>query len=82
MEPSVEVVGGVPQIIYKIPLDQTVAPELASLDFTRVFDRLIIGPTPYKFPMYDAFRTALVEAGISLDVAEERVFASNIPIRV
>jgi hypothetical protein len=79
MESSTEVVGGVPQVVYKIPLDVTVSPSLAHLDLARLFDRLIIGPSPYPWPMYEAFVPALKEAGIA--DADERVWTSGIPIR-
>jgi hypothetical protein len=79
MESSVEAIGGVPQLVYKAPLDEKVSPSVADLDFARIFDRLIIGPSPYSGPMCEAFRVALNEAGIS--DAADRVVASNIPIR-
>jgi hypothetical protein len=79
MESSTEVVAGVPQIVYKVPLDASVSPLIADLDFARVFDRLIVGPTPYPWPIYGAFVEALKATGVSN--AEERVFVSNIPIR-
>jgi hypothetical protein len=79
MESAIEVVGGVPQLIYKLPLDSTASPALADLDFSRMFHRLIVGPSPYPWPMYEAFREALTKAGIA--DAQERVWASGIPIR-
>lgn len=79
MESSTEVVGGVPQFVYKIPLDATASGSIADLDFARLFDRLIIGPSSYPWPMYEAFVAALKLAGIA--DAESRVVASEIPIR-
>jgi Protein of unknown function (DUF2971) len=79
MESSTEVVAGVPQIVYKVPLDGSASPLIADLDFTQVFDRLIVGPTPYPWPIYGAFVEALKEAGVPN--ADERVVVSNIPIR-
>jgi len=79
MESAIEVVGGVPQLVYKLPLDATPSPALTDLDFSRMFHRLIIGPSPYPWPMYEAFREALTKAGI-VDAAE-RVWNSGIPIR-
>jgi hypothetical protein len=35
-------IGGVPQPVYKFPLDASVAPEIASLGVAKIFDRLII----------------------------------------
>lgn len=79
MESSTEVVAGIPQIIYKVPLDASVSPLVADLDFARVFDRLIVGPTPYPWPIYGAFVDALKAVGVPN--AEDRVFVSDIPIR-
>lgn len=79
MSSSIEVVAGVPQVVYKLPLDGTVSPLIADLDFKQVFDRLIVGPTPYPWPIYTAFVEALQNAGVP--DSENRVFVSNIPIR-
>jgi len=79
IEPSTEVVGGIPQIVYNLPLDASADPRLADLDFSRIFDRLIIGPTQYPLVMREAFVEALTKAGVS--DAGERVFVSDIPIR-
>jgi hypothetical protein len=79
MESSIEVVGGLPQPVYKIPLDVTASSALATLDFATVFDRLIIGPSPYPWAMFEAFVAALLKNGVS--DAAARVFVSEIPIR-
>jgi hypothetical protein len=79
MEKSVEVVGGIPQTVYKIPLDANKSAVLADLDFAKIFDRLIIGPTPYAWAIGEALISALVEAGVK--DAGSRVVASEIPIR-
>jgi hypothetical protein len=79
MESTTEVVGGVPQVVYKVPMDATAAPILADLDFVQLFDRLIIGPSPYPMAMAQAFISALSKAGVS--GPDKRVFASLIPIR-
>jgi len=79
MEYSTEVISGVPQVVHKIPLDATVSPSIAHLDLACLFDRLIIGPSPYPWPMHEAFVSALKEAGIA--DADKRVWNSGIPIR-
>jgi hypothetical protein len=79
MESSIEVVAGVPQLIYKAPFDGSASPLVADLDFARVFDRLIVGPTPYPWPIRGAFVDALTASGVP--DAETRVSASDIPIR-
>jgi hypothetical protein len=80
MKSGRKLVNGIPQIIYELPLDMTVSPDLNELDFSRVFDRLIIGPSPYPWVLYKAFAGALKDAGI--DQASERVHVSGIPIRL
>ena len=79
MQSSIEVYASVPQRIYELPLDAQLSPDLADLDFARIFDRIIIGPTPYQWAMYDAFVDALSKLGIT-DVGT-RVRISGIPIR-
>jgi hypothetical protein len=79
MESSTEIIHGIPQVVYKIPLDAQVSGYVADLDFARLFDRLIVGPTLYPWPMGEAFVNALVTAGVG--DADKRLFASTIPIR-
>jgi hypothetical protein len=79
MQSSTEVIGGVPQLVYKFPLDGKVSPDLEELDIARIVDRLIIGPSPYPWVMYQAFVDALTKSGVS--DAEKLVFISGIPIR-
>lgn len=79
MESSTEVVSGVPQVVYKVPLDAAVSDEIADLDFTQILDHLIIGPTSYPWPIYGAFVDELTKAGVA--DAAERVRVSGIPIR-
>jgi hypothetical protein len=79
MESSTEVVSGVPQVVCKVPLDASVSDQIADLDFTQIFDHLIIGPTPYPQPIYSAFVNELAKAGVA-DSAD-RVRVSGIPIR-
>jgi hypothetical protein len=76
---SNETVGGIPQIVYKLPLDKSANPVLADLDISHLFDRLIIGPSPYPIAMADAFADALTKAGVA--EAGKKIFVSNIPIR-
>jgi hypothetical protein len=77
--PSTEIVGGVPQSVYKLPLDKVVDPILDDLDFAKLFDRLIIGPSPYPMAMFDAYMEALSNAGVT--EAGKKIFISGIPIR-
>jgi len=79
MESSTEVIAGVPQVVHQIPLDGAAHPQIADLDFARLFDRLIVGPTPYPWPISGAFAHALKNAGVA--DAEKRIVFSEIPIR-
>jgi hypothetical protein len=74
MEIETKIIAGVPQIVYKIPLDAAVSDALADLDLSRMFDRLIIGPSPYPWVMYEAFTVteALRKAGV--EEAERRLY--------
>jgi hypothetical protein len=75
MKPSTETIRGVPQFVYPIPLDGK--NDLADLEFPRVFDSLIIGPTQYPIAMDRAFRKALLDAGCE----SPKITQSLIPIR-
>jgi hypothetical protein len=79
VESCTEIIGGVPQIIYKLPLDKSVSDTIADLDIAHIFDRLIVGPSPYAWAMYQAFVAALTNAGVS--DAGGKVVISGIPIR-
>ncbi|MDO8438117.1 MAG: hypothetical protein Q7S69_08195 [Nitrosomonadaceae bacterium] len=79
MEQVTETIGGIPQIINKLPLDVSVSDVLADLDFACLFDRIIIGPSPYPLVQRGAFVDALKEAGVP--DAEKHVVMSDIPIR-
>lgn len=79
IESSTEDVGPVPQRVYKLPLDVSASAALADLEFSRIFDRLIIGPSSYPWVMYEAFVDELNKAGVQ--DAKERVWTSKIPIR-
>ena len=79
MKRTIKTIGGTPQIIYELPLDEKVSPELAPIDLKNIFDRLIIGPSQYAREIRSAFVVALNENGVSED--ESRVTASDISLR-
>ena len=66
-----------PQRVYRLPVDASASTALADLDLARIFDRVIIGPSPYPWVMYEAFVDALTKAGL----ADPSVQVSGIPIR-
>jgi hypothetical protein len=79
MEHSTEPVNGVPQIVRKISLDKEKSAGLAELEFSSIFDRLIIGPTQFPAAVREAFANELTAAGVP--DAHNRVVASMIPLR-
>lgn len=85
MEPSPHVVseivnlGGVPQQIYKIPLENIPDKDFNGATIPEFIDRIIIGPSDEAPILIDAFQKLLKEAGCD-DVAK-KVHYSGIPLR-
>jgi DUF2971 family protein len=75
---SAEIINGIPQRVYRIPLGSDKA-EIAGIHFAAIFERLIVGPTQFPTAIHDAFVEELKAAGVA--DAANRVVASNIPIR-
>jgi hypothetical protein len=76
---SIETVAGVPQRVYKLPLRNDAETGLTGIDLDQLLDRIIIGPTQYPYPMFEAFGSALAEAGVK--EAFKLVVNSQIPMR-
>jgi hypothetical protein len=72
IQSDVRVISGVPQVIYKIPLE-------GEFHLKDLLDRIIIGPTQYSLAIAQALITELLKIGVS--DAANRVFMSDIPIR-
>lgn len=79
MSRSIEAVGAVPQTIYKIPLEDNPAEDVVGVSIPQLIDRIIIGPSEYPFPMYQAFAAGLEDAGVKNPGS--RVIISGIPLR-
>jgi hypothetical protein len=77
--PAIQVIGGIPQIVYKIPLEENPANNVVGVGIPALVDRVIIGPTTYPGPIQAAFVAALQAAGVT--DAPSRVFLSGIPLR-
>ena len=76
---STEVVNGIPQLVYHLPLDERVDAEVSDLDLVKMLDRIIIGPTQYPWAVSNSFVETLGEIGVENPI--EKVFISHIPIR-
>lgn len=72
-------VRGVPQKIYKIPLEDVPDEGLVGVRIPDLIERIIIGPTQYPQAMFQAFEKLLKDAGV--ENPGERIFVSDIPLR-
>jgi hypothetical protein len=62
MTSNIETIDGIPQIVYKIPISGGPPSELDEISIGNMLDRILIGPSPYPWAMYEAFATALSDA--------------------
>lgn len=76
---EIQVIGGTPQPIYKIPLQNVPEEGLVGIEIPELIDRIIIGPTQYPAAVREAFEHLLSEAGV--DGPANRIFVSDIPLR-
>lgn len=79
IERGVEVIGGIPQIVYKIPLENNVEKQIDGVSIPDLIERVIVGPSVYPMPIFDAFSNILLDAGIPDPGA--RLVVSDIPLR-
>ena len=79
LKKEIEVVKGVPQPVYKIPLKDIPEAGLFGITIPALIDRIIIGPTRDPLAIVEAFADLLAKA----DVEEpyKKIFVSNIPLR-
>lgn len=76
---SVTSVGGVPQRIYKIPLQNFPEEGFVGATLPELLDEIIIGPTENAFSIYDALVMKLEAAGVP--DPWDKVRRSEIPLR-
>jgi len=76
---DIQVFGGIPQPIYKIPLKDIPEEDFVGVEIPKLVDRIIIGPTQYPSAAREAFEYLLENAGV--DNPENRVVVSDIPLR-
>ena len=72
-------IGGVPQVVWTLPLCHAPDNGLYKADIPNLLDRIIIGPTAYPRATATAFESLLEEAGVK-DTTQKIVF-SDIPLR-
>jgi hypothetical protein len=49
IESAVEIVSGIPQLVYKIPLENNSSAGVSGIAFADLFDRIILGPTQFQW---------------------------------
>lgn len=77
IEKSVENIGGVPQIVYKLPLDGIKIP---NINISNMLEKIIIGPSNYPLAQHHAFSEVL--KCINIDPTDENLKVSEIPLRM
>lgn len=75
---STQIVSGVPQSVYKIPL-QDIPGQIEGISIQSIIHKIIIGPTDYPDTVRQALLEELKVRGIS--DAEQKLVASQIPLR-
>lgn len=76
---DVETIGGVPQRVYKLRMENYPDEGFTGATLPELVAEVIIGPTAYPWPIYEAIVTKLQEAGC--EDAENKVRVSEIPLR-
>lgn len=79
VERSVEVIGGIPQTVFKVPLVNKPESQIVGVGIPELIDRIIVGPSVYPMPIQEAFVSLLTGAGMADAVS--RVAVSLIPLR-
>ena len=79
LEKSVDVIQGVPQTVYRIPLKDRPEDGLVGIEIPRLLERVIIGPSNFPWPLYEAFVAELKDAGV--ENADRKVVISDILLR-
>jgi hypothetical protein len=79
MEKRVEVLGGVPQVVYALPLRDDPDNGLFGADIPSLLDRIIVGPTNYPYVTMRAFQSVLED--LDVEDFKKKVVASDIPLR-
>jgi hypothetical protein len=76
---EIEVIGGVPQKVCKLPLADKPELGLTDLELPKLINRVIVGPCQFPGEVYEALVHVLQEAGV--EDAPNKVIVSDIPLR-
>lgn len=76
---EIETINGIPQVVYKMPLENNEELDISGLSIPELIDRVLIGPTQYPLAMFDAFYETLIKLGSNN--TNVKVVISGIPLR-
>ncbi|MER9088168.1 DUF2971 domain-containing protein [Mesorhizobium sp. M0847] len=76
---SIELIRGVPQVVYSIPFKDYPEEGFVGAELPKLVDRIIIGPTEFPDQLREATVALLEEAGVP--DADKKVVCSTIPLR-
>lgn len=79
MTRSIEIIRGVPQPIYRLPLANDPQAGLNNLSVPEIVEKVLIGPTPDAHVQAEAFAEVLKQAGVNNPW--ERIVVTAIPLR-
>lgn len=76
---EIKSINGIPQNIYKIPLQNIPEENLTGIDIPSLVEKIIIGPSNNPLDIKQAFEVLLRDAGV--ENPSEKIVFSNIPLR-
>ena len=79
VRPFVQSVGGIPQKMYKLPFDGHDGASLPQFGWSKLLDRIIVGPSLFPETIKDALESKLKEHGLAR--WDQIVSISEIPLR-
>lgn len=79
IRPSIECINGVPQIVYRFPLENQLGLSMPELDISNLLHRVIIGPCSHPVEVAWAFQEILRE--LKIPDPESRISLAEIPLR-
>ena len=79
LERRLVVIGGIPQDVWVLHLEDNPEKGLYSADIPNLLNRVIVGPTEHPYVSVQAFRRLLEKVGV--ENAHAKVTASTIPLR-
>jgi len=76
---GIESIGGVPQIIHKIPLKDEPKENLVGIEIPQFIESIVIGPSEFPWEIKEALELVLKDAGV--EDAASKINVSDIPLR-